>query len=453
MSFACASGLYPKQLTQFSRYGRVSPPVGETGDSVGSNRAGDFMLRQYCPLVVVLAACCAGVVIDRQFSWSLGVWLAIAAVGLLLWLPAWYRRREFIAAAILSGALAGLGGAWNHVRWHYFSADEIGLFAQERQQPACLDAVAVTGPRLVPAPAYDPLRSLRPTDETRFAIRLLGIRDGDRWLPTAGGAQLSMIGRPPNVRAGDRLRILGHLSAPGPASNPGEVDYSELARGRDQMATVYVNHPEGISVVEPASGWSLTQFVESVRSRGDHALWSHLSHERAGLAAAVLLGAREELDPQRVEPFILTGMIHVMVVAGLHVGVLAFLLFQSLRLSWIPRPMALAERCWIDGLVCACHGCRTARAARDDPGLGYLWFALARAGTTGDELASVGRPGNPRLEPGRTFSRRHPAFVSRRGRARRAESVNHKTANARSAGPIDRGDSPLAHTDGKTRRP
>ena len=36
----------------------------------------------------------------------------------------------------------------------------------------------------------------------------------------------------------------------------------------------------------------------------------------------------------------LTGTIHVMVVAGLHVGVLAFLLFQALRIGWVPRRTA-----------------------------------------------------------------------------------------------------------------
>jgi competence protein ComEC len=280
----------------------------------------------------------------------MGLWLAVAAGGLIAWWLLWRRSFDRAAAVTLAVSLAASGGAWHHQRWHYFSADDIGLFAREKAEPVCVEAVAVTGPRLVPAPAYDPLRSLRPTDQTRLAIRLVGIRDGSHWLSASGGAQLSMIGKPTNIHAGDRLRILGHLSAPWPASNPGEIDYAELARGRGQLAAVYVNHPEGIEILRPASGWSLGEFVESVRSRGDKLLWDNLSHERAGLAAAVLLGAREELDPHRVEPFMLTGTIHVMVVAGLHVGVLAFLLFQALRIGWVPRRTALVAVAGVTGL-------------------------------------------------------------------------------------------------------
>ncbi len=41
------------------------------------------------------------------------------------------------------------------------------------------------------------------------------------------------------------------------------------------------------------------------------------------MAAAVLLGAREQLEPDRIEAFVETGTIHLLVIAGLHLGILA----------------------------------------------------------------------------------------------------------------------------------
>jgi hypothetical protein len=149
------------------------------------------MLRHYCPLVVVLAAVCAGIVIDRHANLSMGIWLAVAVGGLIGWLLLWRRSLDLPAAVVLAVSLAAAGGAWHHIRWHYFSGDEIGLFAREHAEPVCLEAVAVTGPRLVPAPQYDPLRSMRPTDETRLAIRLLGIYPWpivEGQTPSSGGA-------------------------------------------------------------------------------------------------------------------------------------------------------------------------------------------------------------------------------------------------------------------------
>ncbi len=205
-------------MTVLYGFGRVTPY--EFDQLAVACGAGVTMHRQYCPLLVVLAAVCAGIVIDREAGITMGIWLAVAAGGLIGWWLLWRRSFDRAAAVTLAVSLAAIGGAWHHQRWHYFSADEIGLFAREKAEPVCLEAVAVTGPRLVPAPAYDPLRSLRPADQTRMAIRLLGIRDGGRWLSASGGAQLSMIGKPTNIHAGDRLRILGHLSALGRPAIP-----------------------------------------------------------------------------------------------------------------------------------------------------------------------------------------------------------------------------------------
>ena len=59
------------------------------------------------------------------------------------------------------------------------------------------------------------------------------------------------------------------------------------------------------------------------------------------MAAAVLLGAREQLEPDRIEPFVETGTIHLLVIAGLHLGILAgAVLLLAGRLP-IPRRWAL----------------------------------------------------------------------------------------------------------------
>ena len=60
-------------------------------------------------------------------------------------------------------------------------------------------------------------------------------------------------------------------------------------------------------------------------------MWHYLRDERAGLAAAVLLGERSHLDRDRIEPFVETGTVHLLAISGLHVGILAAALFAALR--------------------------------------------------------------------------------------------------------------------------
>ena len=51
--------------------------------------------------------------------------------------------------------------------------------------------------------------------------------------------------------------------------------------------------------------------------------------------AAILLGIRDQLDPRETELFVETGTVHMLVIAGLHLGILvgaAMILFR--RLPW-----------------------------------------------------------------------------------------------------------------------
>ena len=311
------------------------------------------MRLAYQPLVVVFAAVCGGIVLDRCGQRPLPIWLWAAAIAWFAWLLCWRLRWNRAAVAFLVVAVAAVSGAWHHLEWHFFAADDIGLFAHEQAEPVCIEAIAASGPRVIPAPPYDPLRSIKKNDQTRFTIRAIAIRDGGEWRSASGTAEIDLdgqLGEHHEIHAGDRLRIFGRMSAPSPASNPGETDYAELARGRRQIAAVFVKQPACISLVEPASGWSIARLLDRIRGRGQELLRENLSPSQSQLAGAVLLGRRDDLDANRVAPFMLTGTIHIMVVAGLHVGILAYLLFLALRTGFVPRRAALVAVAVLTGL-------------------------------------------------------------------------------------------------------
>ncbi len=65
--------------------------------------------------------------------------------------------------------------------------------------------------------------------------------------------------------------------------------------------------------------------------------WRYVPPERAGLAAAVLLGNREQLTSARRELFLLTGTVHLLAISGLHVGILSGVFFFFFRIGLIRR--------------------------------------------------------------------------------------------------------------------
>ncbi|HEV3024838.1 MAG TPA: ComEC/Rec2 family competence protein, partial [Pirellulales bacterium] len=168
------------------------------------------------------------------------------------------------------------------------------------------------------------------------------LRDGESWRSASGRIRLSVEGHLLGIHAGDTLRIVGQLSVPAAAQNPGEFDFARHARADRQLCRVAADFPECVEIVKRPRWWGPARLWEELRSRGDAILWRRLAHERSGLAAALLLGIREEMDAEATQAFSKTGTIHLLSISGLHVGILAGFLFWAMRLRWAGRGVGLA---------------------------------------------------------------------------------------------------------------
>ena len=169
---------------------RVQPSVDVRPSTVSFSArtaASSQLARQprYLPLITVLVAVCAGIIIDRFVlpivPQSFGAWWLLAATSLITWLVLWKKRREMAAMAALIVSVLAIAGAWHHNAWNLFGDDEIGLSATETALPICMEAIVAQPPRDVPAPSFDPLRSLPSGSQTRLLVDAVAVRDGAKW--------------------------------------------------------------------------------------------------------------------------------------------------------------------------------------------------------------------------------------------------------------------------------
>jgi len=302
---------------------------------------------RYQPLVIVLIAACVGIVADRYWLASVFRWWTVAGVGWVAWLLLWKNGREQTAAVCLLLAVAATAASWHHCRWFLFADDDLGHFARADAQPTCVEAIAIESARVVPAPAPDPMRPIPLGDRSQLEVELTGVRDGVDWQEVSGRARLSVDGHLPDVSAGDRLRIFAQLSAPRAALNPGQFDYAEHLRADRHRSLIQTRFPECVSVVARGHNWGPWRLIDGARSHGNRLLQRYLDKRRWALAAAVLLGAREQIDTDRKQAFMQTGTIHLLAISGLHVGILAWSLLWVMRRAPIPRGWAvLAVACF-----------------------------------------------------------------------------------------------------------
>jgi len=276
----------------------------------------------YQPLVVVFVAAAVGMVVDR-YALSAGVlqtngngefvgwWIASLACAAVWWL-AWRRSRYCISCWLLLASVSCLAGAWHHLNWDLFGKNEVSRFAAYEPAPACITAVACESPERVSATAPTPLRAIPGTERSRLLVELRAIRDGRSWHAANGLCQLSVDGHLLGVHAGDTLRIFGQLSRPAPPLNPGEFDFAAHARSNRELSRMRSSAPECAVRLNSGSTWSPTYWLDRVRTAAKQYVRSTIGPRRAGLAAAILLGAREGLPYEATEPYLETGTIHVL---------------------------------------------------------------------------------------------------------------------------------------------
>jgi competence protein ComEC len=293
------------------------------------------------PLLIALFPVCLGILADRQWLGATPFFFEIAwclaAIALLAWFIFWKISCPRPATIALLASLFAAAGLWHHVCWNFFGADDLGRFATESPEPICCEVVARSAPQAVPTPPFNPLRSTPLEPQSRLLVDVVELRNGADWQAASGRARLSIGGSMFEVHAGDRLRIFGHLSAPSPAANPGDFDFAQFARGQRELSMLRVKNSSCIQLLQSASPWKPTRWLDSLRAGGERLLEKYIPRDHSGLAAAVLLGEREQVDEQTSEAFLETGTIHILCIAGLHIGIVAVLLFALFGAGWLPR--------------------------------------------------------------------------------------------------------------------
>ena len=311
----------------------------------------------YQPMVLVLLAFIAGVLLDRAFclDWR---WMCAGAWGSL---GSWFlvsrrtkksdpttqsgifrtQRIELAGSSLLLIGFLCAAAVWHNGRWNWFGVNEIGRFATDLATPCCVDVVVLSEPRWSVDSGPDQANAMEDSVRTRLTVRVLRIRDRDRWKAASGRTDLVIHAFTRHVRSGDQVRVFGRLVASTPPSNPGQFDFRNFYRAKSKLAFLHAYEPESVQILEPARGWIGSGLLSSLRKRLNEMTWHYVASDEAAFASAILLGNREQLSRSRRELFLETGTVHLLAISGLHVGILAGSFFLFFRLGIVSRKKCL----------------------------------------------------------------------------------------------------------------
>lgn len=253
--------------------------------------------------------------------WLIGSALALLCAWLMPSAVPWAQSvRRLLAGLVMVALGLGLG----HRAWHpQFSTDHIRTQLAIPRTMLCDGVVAArpeqfsTGARVRVALRACRARRAVVADEKMRSVR--------------GVVQLSADRLPSPLLAGARVRFQASLRLPAEYWNPGTMAIGLRPRAEGIDAVGWLPEAQWLRVLAPstsvfaraAEAWRVAT-VAGWRAQGADA-------DERGMLQAMVLGHGEALEADRWEQFRRVGIIHLLVVSGLHVGMVALVLLAGAR--------------------------------------------------------------------------------------------------------------------------
>lgn len=134
------------------------------------------------------------------------------------------------------------------------------------------------------------------------------------------------------LRPGDRILLKIIPERIRNAGNPGEWDQARQWLFKGVTHRAYADSDQYQILNGSAQGYALLRWVSRLRHYILNRLQKHLQDPQVnGLAAALLIGYRQELDASLSQSYSNTGVIHIIAISGLHLALIGWMLEKMLR--------------------------------------------------------------------------------------------------------------------------
>src|SRR5438128_2361407 len=143
---------------------------------------------------------------------------------------------------------------------------------------------------------------------------------------------------------GDELKLSGTAEPIAPPRNPGEFDMRSYLARRDVRRLLFVRYAEDGTLIRHGGGNAILRLAQKSRIWIQNALCRDLENapEVKSFLSGIVLGLRHQTPEDIEEPFQQTGTLHLFAVAGLHVGIVAALLWMLAMIARLSRRWATA---------------------------------------------------------------------------------------------------------------
>ncbi len=176
--------------------------------------------------------------------------------------------------------------------------------------------------------------------KTRFEFRIERLELDGELQPSPGLVRLSWYSRTGENRAGEpqageRWSLTVRLKRPHGFANPGGFDYEQWLFQQGIRATGYVRGEDHLRLGEDGAGSALLRLRARIREEIRRGV---PEEERAALLSALVIGDRSGISREAWQAFTRSGTNHLIAISGLHIGMVAGLVYFLVSGVWRRLP-------------------------------------------------------------------------------------------------------------------
>ena len=199
----------------------------------------------------------------------------------------------------------------------------------ERMRPVTAIGAVVSEPKIAP------------NEFATFLFKLKSLELEGRTNTTSAVLLVRWRGAP---EFGDELKLFGMAEPIAPPRNPGEFDMRSYLARQDVRRELFARYPEDGVLLRHGGGNPILRAAQRSRAWMQRAICRGLDDapDVQTFLSGIVLGLRHQTPEDIEEPFQQTGTLHLFAVAGLHVGIVARLLWMLGVVAQLPRKLATA---------------------------------------------------------------------------------------------------------------
>jgi competence protein ComEC len=308
------------------------------------------------PFIRLLIPLVIGIIIEWQWQLLSLIWwiisvVAIVSIILFFILPFFHRyKKACLNGVMITLLFISLGALLtrdndiqNNDRWFKkFYTDHTSVIVSLEE------------------PLVEKTKSFKATSSVKYITR-----DGKK-MNVTGKIILYFKKDSSDMRADSLLHLLGYgttllfnkpLQEIKSSGNPAGFDYKEYCLLQGITHQVYLQSGE-FEVIGKKQKNPLNNLLYAIQEKVLHALGSNIKEEKElGLAEALLIGYKDDLDKSLVQSYSNTGVVHIIAISGMHLGLIYWLLVQlfrplrKLKYTRLLQPVCVISGLWLFSLL------------------------------------------------------------------------------------------------------